>query len=125
MQLPKLPEHMLDSIKVTGAEETSRNDPVKVVELTQSLTRSPTKRTVAGTLSPPKRKAKGIKFVNQSSNLRQKQLMRVQNERTEARIQQHMQRFERLINKAGSTNARSHAAGSNDEMGINITEIMH
>lgn len=51
--------------------------------------------------------------------------MRVQNEKTEARIQQHMQRFERLINKAGSSNARSLAASTNDEIGINITDIIH
>lgn len=36
-----------------------------------------------------------------------------------------MQRFERLINKAGSSNARSLAASTNDEIGINITDIIH
>ena len=51
--------------------------------------------------SPAKRRVKGIKFVNQSSTVRQKQLLKVQNERVEARLAQHMQRFERLINKAG------------------------
>ena len=58
---------MLDSIRVKS-EDSSRNDPVKVVE--QSMTESPSERRIdrkaeAGVSpSPAKRRVKGIKFVN-------------------------------------------------------------